>query len=140
MATTQDTTRAKQQESPLKGKGGFSASTLRAKWVESPNERQERKGQTLATRDHETIRRWAEERGAVPATVSATKRGRRAGVLRFIFDKNADPGRLEEVDWEQWFRAFDERELVFVHQQTLRNGSQSNFFRFDSPRGGEAPS
>lgn len=111
----------------------LSPSTLRAKWVHSPDEREDWKGQTLATRSHDVIKAWAEDRGATPATVEGTRRGARPGVLRFVFNDEEPEGRLKEVGWDEWFRTFDERELIFLHQQHLRNGNQSSFFRFDSP-------
>ena len=42
--------------------------------------------------------------------------------------------RLKQISWEEWFKTFDERELVFLFQEHLKNGNQSNFFRLDSPR------
>jgi len=38
-----------------------------------------------------------------------------------------------DIPWEEWFKTFDERELVFIYQEKLANGNQSNFFRFDNP-------
>ncbi|MEA2525231.1 MAG: hypothetical protein QOF73_2458 [Thermomicrobiales bacterium] len=114
----------------------LSQSTLRAKWINSVDEHEDRPGQTLATRNHDVVRRWAEERGAVPATVPETEHGDPAGVLRFIFSGQGDgedPFRLEPISWEEWFKTFDERQLVFVFQEHKADGSQSNFFRFDSP-------
>ena len=87
-------------------------------------------GQSLVTRNHDVIMRWAEERGARPATVSGTEKGDTLGVLRFMFD---DSDRLEEVSWDEWFKTFDERNLVMIFQEKLKNGNQSNFFRFDNP-------
>jgi len=89
-------------------------------------------GATLLTRNHEVIRQWAESRGAAPATVPGTEHDGHLGVLRFDF-----PGfggrSLQHVSWDEWFRAFDERELTFIFQETRSDGTQSNFFRFDSP-------
>ncbi|HXG40946.1 MAG TPA: hypothetical protein VNJ28_08390 [Candidatus Limnocylindrales bacterium] len=107
----------------------LSKTTLRAKWVHGPGDRPDRPGQTLVTRSHEVIRAWAAARDARPAI--ATRRGDRPGVLRFDF--RGDGGRLEPVDWDEWFRTFDERKLVMLFQETTRDGRQSNFFRFDSP-------
>ena len=122
-----------ERELVRKHKDKLSPSTLRAKWVHSPEEREDRKGQTLATRSHDVIKAWAEERGATPSTVEGTMRGTRPGSLRFAFNNEEPKGRLKEVSWDDWFRTFDERQLIFLHQQHLRNGNQSNFFRFDSP-------
>lgn len=108
----------------------LSRSAQRARWIHSPNEHEEHPGQTLATRSHEVIQRWAEERKAVPATVPGTHRGEREGVLRFNF-----PGyggdRLETISWEQFFKTFDERDLIFLFQEHMKAGNQSNFFHLD---------
>jgi hypothetical protein len=89
-------------------------------------------GKTLTTRDHRTIQKWAEERGAKPATVPGTEHDDHLGVLQFDF-----PGyggeRLAEVSWDDWFYTFDSRDLEFVYQETTRDGRQSNFFRLTSP-------
>ncbi len=112
--------------------GGLSDSTLRAKWVHSSDEHEDRPGQTLATRDHEVIRQWVEERGGKPATVPGTEHGNRPGVLRFNFPGYGGQS-LEEINWEDWFKPFDERDLVFVFQEHKSNGQQSNFFILDNP-------
>ncbi len=115
----------------------LSDTTKRAKWVTSPDEHEDHPGQTLATRSHEVIKRWAEERNATPATVPGTEHGNRPGVLRFDF-----PGyggqELQHISWDDWFKTFDERNLVFLFQEHMKNGNQSNFFRFDSPEREEA--
>lgn len=107
----------------------------RARWIHSPEEHEEYQGQTLATRSHEVIRAWAEERGAKPATAPGSEHEGRVGVLRFDF-----PGyggdNLEPIDWDAWFEPFDERELVFMFQEHKSDGSQSNFFRLDNPSEG----
>jgi len=112
---------------------GRGASARRGRlWIESPDQRAERPGQTLATRNHEVIRAWAEQRGAVPATVPGTEHDGRPGVLRFDFP-NFGGGRLRQVDWDEWFETFDARNLVFLFQEQLKDGRQSNFFRLDNP-------
>src|SRR5574338_700192 len=101
----------------------LSSSTQYAQWVSTPDEREEHPGKSLVTRSHDVIRQWAEERGAKPATIEGTEHDGHLGVLRFDF-----PGgdELPEVSWEDWFQAFDERHLVFVYQQHMKNGDQSN--------------
>jgi hypothetical protein len=112
--------------------GKLSYTTKRSKWINQPDQHEDYPGQSLVTRNHEVIKAWAEERRAVPATVPGTEYDGRLGVLRFNF-----PGyggeELEEVSWDKWFETFDERELVFVFQEHLKNGSSSNFFQIDSP-------
>ncbi len=106
-------------------------STLHAKWIDSAADRAERPGQTLATRNHEVIQHWADERGAVPATIP-TNDPTSPRVLRFNF-----PGyggrNLQPVRWNDWLKTFDNRELVFLFQDRMKSGKQSNFFRLDNP-------
>ena len=83
------------------------------------------------------IRRWAEERCAKPATVPGTEHGDQLGVLRFNFPGFSGEG-LEEVDWDKWFETFDKRNLVFIYQEHLKSGDQSNFFRLDNPNRDDA--
>ncbi len=110
----------------------LSKTTLHSKWIHSVDEHEDRPGQSLATRSHEVIRHWAEERGGQPATVPGTAHGNRPGVLRFNF-----PGyggqTLEQISWDDWFRTFDQRQLVFVFQEHKTDGRMSNFFQLDSP-------
>ena len=109
----------------------LSPSTHRAKWIHSPDERPDRKGQTLATRSGDVIRAWAEERGGRPAAATRGKDDGWPHVLRIRFGEGS--GNLEEIGWDEWLGTFEERELVFLYQQQRRDGSQSNFFRLDNP-------
>jgi hypothetical protein len=139
----------------------LSPSTHRARWIHTPDERPERKGQTLATRSPEVIRAWAEERGGRPAAATRGKDDGRPHVLRIRFtDGDGDGGNgggrdggngrggdgngagkgrggrsnLEEIDWQEWLDTFQERDLVFIYQEQRRDGRQSTFFRLDNPR------
>ncbi|WP_202967217.1 hypothetical protein [Nitrospira moscoviensis] len=110
----------------------MSKSLKYSKWIESPDEHEDRPGQSLATRSHEVIRQWAEGRQAVPATVEGTEHDDRPGVLRLNFPGYG--GRdLKEVGWEEWFGTFDQRGLVFIFQEHKSDGAMSNFFRLDNP-------
>lgn len=111
---------------------GLSRSTLHAKWIDSPSGHEDRHGETLATRSHDVIRHWAEERDARPATVEGTEHHGDPGVLRFDFG-GREGSKLKHIDWDQWFAPFDKRDLVFVFQEHRADGSQSNFFHLDNP-------
>jgi hypothetical protein len=100
--------------------------------ITSPEEHEEYPGQTLITRDHEVIRRWAEERKAKPATVPGTEHDGHLGVLTLDFPGYSGD-RLQEVTWDEWFRTFDERGLRFIFQEHKKDGSQSNFLRLENP-------
>jgi hypothetical protein len=81
------------------------------------------------TTDHETIRRWAEARGAHPATVKATKRKDEPGVLRFDFEPQQEEG-LEPISWDEFFDKFDDEKLAFLYQDKTDDGSVSRFHKF----------
>lgn len=113
--------------------GGAVSKPLKySKWIDAPEDHEDRNGQSLATRHHEVIRQWAEERQATPSTVESTGRAESAGVLRLNF-----PGyggqRLREIGWDEWFRTFDDRGLVFLFQEHKSDGSVSNFFKLNRP-------
>ncbi|MCC7025168.1 MAG: hypothetical protein IT338_20210 [Thermomicrobiales bacterium] len=110
----------------------LSRSTLTAKWINAPGEKADRDGQTLATRNPEVIKAWAETRGGQPATVPGTEHNGRPGVLRFAFG-GSDDKQLQDISWDDWLGTFEQRHLVFLFQQTKTDGDQSNFFRLDSP-------
>ena len=79
-------------------------------------------GRSLQTTDHDVIRRWAQARDGRPAFVAET-----GGLLRIDFGRPTE--RLEHVGWDEWFRAFDERRLAFLYQETKASGETSTFFR-----------
>jgi hemerythrin superfamily protein len=109
----------------------LSRSTQHAKWIHSVDDHEDHAGQTLATRNPDVIRQWAEERNATPATTPGGD-PERPRVLRFDFpdfDRS-----LQEVSWDAWLRVFEERDLVFLFQERMKAGNQSNFFRLDSPQ------
>ena len=56
--------------------------------------------------------------------------GGRPGVLRIDFRGGSS---LKEISWDEWFESFDARDLVFLYQEQLKSGDQSNFFQLDNP-------
>ena len=78
------------------------------------------------TCDHELIKRWAGERGAVPAV--RTMRGDRMGTITLDLPGRHAPG-LELLSWDRFFEAFDVHGLRFVYEDRKRDGSKSCFFR-----------
>lgn len=82
--------------------------------------------QAHRTRDHDTIRRWAEARGGHPAVVGDTE------ILRIDFD---DPDgeqdqNLRRIAWDEFFRIFDARDLEFLYQDRTHDGKLSRFNKF----------
>jgi len=83
------------------------------------------------TTDHDTIRRWAEDRGGHPATVQGTEHGgEHAGVLRISFPGSSSDEALEDIDWDTFFSKFEESELAFVYQDETARGTESRFGKF----------
>jgi len=87
-------------------------------------------GESQRTTDHDKIRRWAEERGGRPATVSRTKSSGEAGVLRIDFEGYGGEDSLEEISWDEFFEKFDEKDLEFLYQDKTADGQPSRFFKF----------
>lgn len=87
------------------------------------------------TRDHDEIRRWAEERGAIPSEVASTERGREPGILRFQFPDapNRNDGKLKEISWDAFFEKFDENDLELLYQDKTAEGQPSNFNKLIHP-------
>jgi hypothetical protein len=74
------------------------------------------------TTDHEVIRKWVETRGGRPSRVKGSGDG---GILRIDFD--APEEGLEPIDWDEFFRIFDDNELAFLHQDLTATGATSRF-------------
>ena len=87
--------------------------------------------EATVTTDHDTIRRWIEDRGGRPATVEGTSRGGdAAGLLRVDFPGRGDDDRLEPVDWDVFFEKFEAEKLAFLHQDRTADGKLSRFSKF----------
>jgi hypothetical protein len=82
------------------------------------------------TTDHETIRRWAEERGGRPATVKGTAEDDEPGILRIDFPGYTGEDTLEEISWEEFFDKFEEANLAFLYQDRTADGGVSRFHKF----------
>ncbi|WP_181706051.1 hypothetical protein [Chthonobacter rhizosphaerae] len=82
------------------------------------------------TTDHDTIRKWTEERGGRPASVKATHEKDDAGILRIDFPGRGDDSKLDEISWDEFFEKFDESGLQFLYQEKTKDGSTSRFFKF----------
>lgn len=83
---------------------------------------------TKRTTDLKTIRRWAEDRDGRPARVADTADG--GGILRIDFQQ-PDEG-LEEISWDTFFDIFQKRDLDFLYQERMDDGSVSRFHKFVS--------
>jgi hypothetical protein len=87
--------------------------------------------ESKTTTDHDTIRRWVEERDGKPASVRGTGDGD-AGVLRIDFPGGAGQDELEHISWDEWFEKFDQNNLAFLYQEEKKSGEGSTFFKLVS--------
>lgn len=86
----------------------------------------------VTTKDHDTIRRWAEDRHATPATARDPEDEPGIGVLRLDFGDGVEIEELTQIDWAKWFAAFDERGLTFAYDEGTRpDGSRTNYFHLE---------
>lgn len=133
MATHEEHQAAQHQAAgPSQQHPEFPHSVIEGHWINNPSEHEAHPGQSLVTRSHDVIRQWADQRNAIPATVPGTEHAGHLGVLRFDFPGYGGQA-LEHVTWQQWFSAFDDRKLVMIFQEHMRNGRMSNFFHMNSP-------
>jgi hypothetical protein len=79
------------------------------------------------TTDHETIRRWVEERGGKPAAVKSTHKGDETGIIRIDFPGYSGEQSLQEISWEEFFEKFEDSNLAFVYEEETSSGERSNF-------------
>jgi hypothetical protein len=77
--------------------------------------------------NHDEIRSWAEARGARPACVKGTGGGSDPGMIRLDFPGWSGEESLQEISWDDWFKAFEENNLALLVQEKTSGGDKSNF-------------
>ncbi|ARO26235.1 hypothetical protein TAL182_PA00045 (plasmid) [Rhizobium sp. TAL182] len=77
------------------------------------------------TTDHKKIRKWVEERDGRPAAIRTRGKG---GVLRIDFGEKEE--EFDEIDWDEFFKIFDENKLAFLYQNQTKDGKTSRFNKF----------
>lgn len=82
---------------------------------------------SATTTDHNAIRKWIETRNGRPAVVKGTEGKDGEGILRVEFRHGE---KLEDVDWKEFFKTFEDRRLAFLHQDKTADGKESRFFKF----------
>jgi hypothetical protein len=78
------------------------------------------------TTDHNTIKKWVEERDGKPAKVKDTGSKKDAGVLRINFPGGAEES-LEDISWDEFFEKFEKEKLAFLYQDKKSDGETSTF-------------
>ena len=80
---------------------------------------------TITLTNHDEIRSWAAARAGVPAIVDVSPEAGTQAMLRLVFGQNAyedtdrperpiNAGGYELVEWDEWFKIFDDRQLALV--------------------------
>jgi len=77
--------------------------------------------------DHDDIRRWAEQRGAVPTCVRGTGSRSDTGMIRLEFPRYGEEPELQPIIWDEWFEKFEEKCLALMVQEETTSGQKSNF-------------
>jgi hypothetical protein len=118
----------------MKSKGPLLPQQHRVPVVSAGSEPSATDSRTVATRDHDVIKKWAEKRQAVPATGEASPSGAATSVsvkdggagIRFNF-----PGAalFRPISWQEWLGHFDEKGLTFVYEEALADGQPSARYR-----------
>jgi hypothetical protein len=84
------------------------------------------------TADHDTIKKWVEERGGIPSVVKGTGEKEKVGILRIDFPPVGTKPNLQHISWEEFFQTFEEKNLAFLYQDKTREGEISRFNKFVS--------
>lgn len=78
------------------------------------------------TTDHDEIKNWAEKHKAVPALIDDVDAGADKVGIRLDFPGDYDEKYLDEedthdIDWESFFKVFEEQELAFIYDNKLQS-------------------
>lgn len=87
------------------------------------------------TVDHDTIRRWAEERSAFPVHAVAPLDRGDPRTLRIRVPGKRMRTRVEPIQWHEWFERFDEQRFAFVFEDRAPDGKPSVTNRLVRRRG-----
>lgn len=87
------------------------------------------------TTNHDTIRKWVEDRGGKPARIDPSDREEdQAGVLRIDFgaavNDYAPRPQMEEISWDDFFSTFENESMLFLYQDETEEGETSRFYKF----------
>lgn len=84
------------------------------------------------TTDHKEIQQYVEERDGKPARVKGTEGKDGSGVLRIDFLGGAGEDKLEHIEWNEFFKIFDDSKLAIIYQDETKDGKESHFVKFVS--------
>lgn len=79
------------------------------------------------TTNHDEIKSWVEERGGHPARVKGTDKKGGSGVPVIDYPGFSGTQTLEPIDWDEFFKGFEENKLAFLYQDETSAGGESRF-------------
>lgn len=79
------------------------------------------------TTDLDEIREWVEQRGGHPAALRHYLGHQRLGVLYVVWPGEQFSNELEELEWPEWFGAFEAQRLAFLYREYTTEGLPSHF-------------
>jgi hypothetical protein len=77
---------------------------------------------TRITVDHDEIRAWVEAHGGRPVRTRASGAPEGAGSPQIDFLHGRGDRSLEPVDWDEWFRMFDDNDLAVLFRDEQPDG------------------
>lgn len=85
-----------------------------------------------STTDHNSIKKWVEDREGIPALAKGDKdTGRAGGLLRIIFPGDSTKD-IDKLPWEKFFIIFDENNLEFIYSDDDEGEIHSREFHFQN--------
>lgn len=96
--------------------------------------------ETVTLTDHDAIRDWAAARAGAPAVIDVSAASGTQPMLRLVFgqqayqdqdraDRPVNSGGIELVEWDEWFKLFDEAKLAMVVAKDVP-GRRDSFHEF----------
>ncbi|MBK9052589.1 MAG: hypothetical protein IPL78_17250 [Chloroflexi bacterium] len=86
--------------------------------------------QLQATTDHETIKKWVEERSGRPAIVSRAEDANPLGILRINFPTDTGTQARNEITWDEFFAIFEAKKLAFLRPLEMLAAEATRFYKF----------
>jgi hypothetical protein len=94
--------------------------------------------ETLTLTDHDAIRDWAAARAGSPAIVDVSPESGTQPMLRIVFGQEAyedvdrperppNSGGYDLVEWDEWFRLFDQEQLALVVAEDQPGRRESSY-------------
>ena len=88
-----------------------------------------KRSMTKRTTDHQTIRRWVEERAGQPSRVEATADAESI-LLHIDFPGDGGEETLQPITWDAFFTTFERANLALLYQERTDSGAVSYFNKF----------